>query len=219
MSTRGFNDFLGDGTVNRHMIKAIIFDFGNVICSFDNTIFIENVSKITGKDAQELHDMVYTESDVTRRYETGLLSSDEFYAEVTETCGLSISKEDFIQAFTGIFQPNTAMLELIKNVAGRYRTGLLSNTNEWHFEHIIKPCEVYSLFDAESLSFEVNAMKPDRKIFEDVVSKLKVNAEECIYIDDIPRYVEAAHSFGIYGIHYTSQSELIRALEKLNIFR
>ena len=198
-------------------MKAIIFDFGNVICSFDNTIFIKNISEITGKDAPELHDMVYTASDVTRRYETGQLSSDEFYAEVTETCGLSVSKEDFFQAFTGIFQPNTAMIELIKIVAGRYKTGLLSNTNEWHFEHIIRPSEVYSLFDAESLSYQVKVMKPDRKIFEDIVSKLNVNAEECIYIDDILRYAEAAHSLGIHGIHYTSQGELMRALEKLNI--
>lgn len=204
---------------NRHMIKAIIFDFGNVICSFDNALFIEAVSKITGKNTQELHDMVYAASDVTRRYETGLLSSDEFYAEVMETCGLSISKEDFVRAFTGIFQHNTAMLELIKNLSGRYKTGLLSNTNEWHFEHIIKPCEVYRLFDAESLSFKVNAMKPDAKIFQDVLRKLNVKAEEAVYIDDIAQYVEKAHSLGFHGIHYTSQSELMRALEKLNIFK
>jgi HAD superfamily hydrolase (TIGR01509 family) len=199
------------------MIKAIIFDFGNVIYSFDNTIFIENISKITGKDEPELHDMIYAVSDVTRRYETGLISSEEFFTEVSGTCGLLISQEDFLQAFTGIFTPNNAMLELIKNVSGRYKTGLLSNTNEWHFEHIIKPCEVYGLFDAESLSFEVNAMKPSAKIFQDALRKLNAKAEESVYIDDIVQYVEKAHSLGFHGIHYTSHNDLISSLERLNI--
>lgn len=36
------------------MIKAIIFDFGNVIATFDNNKFLERISKYTEKTVSEL---------------------------------------------------------------------------------------------------------------------------------------------------------------------
>lgn len=41
------------------MIKAIIFDFGNVICSVDNNIFIDQVSEINGKNREEISKLFY----------------------------------------------------------------------------------------------------------------------------------------------------------------
>ena len=37
------------------MIKAIVFDFGNVICKFDNGIFTKNISKYTNKSIEEIN--------------------------------------------------------------------------------------------------------------------------------------------------------------------
>ncbi len=39
-------------------------------------------------------------------------------------------------------------------------------------------------------------MKPDNKIFFSI-SKLRLKREECVYIDDIERYVEAAKQIGV----------------------
>lgn len=200
------------------MIQAIIFDFGNVICRFDNTIFVQNISKITGKSAMELHEMIYTSSDVTRRYETGLISSEEFLDEISRMCALSISKADFIQSFTGIFTPNTEIMELIRKIKGSYKIGLLSNTNEWHFEYIIRLCAVYDLFDSVTLSYRVKAMKPDVRIYEDALNKLNAKADECVYIDDIEKYIQAANVIGMQGIHYQSHQVLIHTLNKLDIY-
>lgn len=54
------------------MIKAIIFDFGNVICYFTNEILIDRISKLSGKTKDEVFDLIYKKSDLPKKYETGL---------------------------------------------------------------------------------------------------------------------------------------------------
>jgi len=199
------------------MIKAIIFDFGNVIYHFDNNIFLENISSFTDKTASELNDLIYNSTDLPGQYETGLVSSDKFFNEITRRCNLSVSKSEFINAYTDIFIPIRTTINLIRRLKSDYKIALLSNTNKWDFEHIIRTCEVYNLFDAVSLSFKVRAMKPDNKIFLDSISKLRLKPEECVYIDDIERYVTAARQIGINGIQYVSHENLISSLKKLSI--
>lgn len=201
------------------LIEAIIFDFGNVICSFDNNIFLEKISKYTDKTVSELNELIYIYSDLPKQYETGLISSDKFFNEIIKKCGLSIPKPEFIKAYTNIFTPIPTTLDLIKKLKTRYKIALLSNTSEWDFEYGLKPSmiEIFNLFDAVSLSFEVKAMKPKKKIFLDSLKKLDLKPEQCVYIDDIQGYVEAANELGMYGIHYTSYDGLIASLKELNV--
>jgi putative hydrolase of the HAD superfamily len=70
---------------------------------------------------------------------------------------------------------------------------------------------------SKSLSFQVKAMKPDSVILKDVLHKLAVQAEECVYIDDIEHYVRAARDMGMHGIHYQSCDSLILSLNQLDI--
>ena len=199
------------------MIKAIIFDFGNVICSFDNNIFLEKISMFTNKSIPELDKLIYRTSDLPKQYETGLITSHEFFEKMAGLCGLNITKSEFTKFYAGIFTPIQTTFGLLKRLKPNYKLGLLSNTNEWDFEYGIKPIEVFHLFDAVSLSFVVKAMKPAKKIFTDALAKLKLTPEECVYIDDIKKYAEVANQIGIHGIHYTSYDALVASLEKLGI--
>lgn len=199
------------------MVKAIIFDFGNVICHFDNNIFLEKISSFTDRTVSELNDLIYISTDIPSQYETGLISSDTFFKKIAKRCDLSMSKIEFYKAYTDIFTPIRTTINLIRRLKSVYKIALLSNTNISDFEHIIKTCEVYNLFDAVSLSFKVRAIKPDKKIFLDAICKLRLKPEECIYIDDIEKYVEAANQIGINGIHYVSYEKLISSLKGLNI--
>lgn len=205
--------------MNRKSLKAVIFDFGNVICKFDNNIFLKKISRFSDKSVQELSELIYSSPDnLPRKYETGLITSDEFFNAVKEKCNLSISKEDFIEAYTKIFTPIPETFDLIKKLKSEgYKLALLSNTSEWDFEYGIKPIEVFNLFDAVSLSFEVKAMKPEKRIFYDSLEKLNLKPEECVYIDDIKEYVDVADEIGIKGIHYTSPSQLKASLIELKI--
>lgn len=199
------------------MIRAIIFDFGNVIYKFDNSLFLDQISDYSDKSVSELNEIFYQNLELAKQYETGCITSDQFFTKAVELGRLHISKSDFIRAFTNIFTPVQETFDLIRRLKSRYKIGLLSNTNEWDFEYAIKKCEIYECFNAVSLSFMVREMKPGKKIYLDVLNKLNLPAEECIYIDDIKDYAEAAAQLGIVGIHYTSHEQLVDSLKQLHV--
>jgi len=190
-----------------------------VICTFDNDLFLEKISKYTDKSIPELTELIYIYSDLPAKYETGLISSDKFFNKIVKQCDLSIPKPEFIEAYTNIFTPIPETFDLIKNLEKNYKLALLSNTSEWDFEYGIKSsmAKILNLFDAVTTSFEVKAMKPKREIFLDSLKKLGLKPGQCAYIDDIGRYVEAADQIGMHGVHYTSHDRFINSLKELGV--
>ncbi len=198
-------------------IAAVIFDFGNVICRFDPAILVRGLAPYSSHTPQELARLLMNSPDLFVDYETGRISSDEFLSLMSIRCGLSCSRQQFIEAFNSIFTPNHSTFELIRALKSRYRLGLLSNTSEWHFEHGIRPTPVFPLFDTVTLSFEVGAIKPAESIYRDALDKLALPPAACIYIDDIPAFADAATALGMHGIRYTDHAALLEELARLQI--
>lgn len=198
------------------VIQGIIFDFGGVISAFDSRIFFQALAGRTDRTAGEMADIVL-EADLPRRYESGRISSREFFSAVTESCGISISEEEFIAEFTGIFIPIESTFRLIRMLKPSFRIALLSNTNEWHFEQYIRTVEVFPLFDAVTLSYRVGEMKPGERIYRDSLKRIGLSPEECVFIDDLEENVAGAERLGIHGIHYTGHERLVASLNALGI--
>jgi len=198
------------------MIRGVIFDFGNVICSFDVEIFLAKLHEWSGLDVETLRDRIYG-SRLHSRYERGEISSERFYREISRLTGARVSAEEFAEGFSDIFTPLESTHGLIRALKGTYRLGLLSNTNEWHFLRHIRKVPVFPLFDAVTLSFEVGALKPEPEIYLDALRKLSLPPEACVFIDDIGKYAEGAAALGIRGIRYTGPAELLRELSGLGV--
>ena len=199
------------------VITTVIFDFGMVICTFDIQLFVKRLSRLAGVAETVVRERLAESTGLAREYETGKMSSDEFFRRFTRNSSISVSKRDFRNAYSDIFSPVPASFDLIRQLKPRYRLGLLSNTSEWHFEDIIKPVEVFPLFDAVTLSYEVKAMKPDKRIYQSALHQLNADPHECVYIDDLPENVDAARLLGLNAIHYTSHEELLVSLRRLGI--
>ena len=200
------------------MIKAIIFDYGNVISSVDNDLFLREISAASGKTGAELDEWVSSGLGALRQFESGAITSAEFFDRAVRQGGLGLGEDEFIRMFTGRFRPIKETRDLMRQLKNGYRLGLLSNTNAWDFEYEISRCDVFSLFDTASVSFRVGALKPDSRIYLDALNKLGYSPHECVYIDDIEEYVNAAAALGINGVHYTSHEGLIGSLQMLGCF-
>lgn len=198
-------------------IRAVIFDFGRVISDFDIGKFVGRAARSSTLSASALNESMAQSMRVAERYEKGLMTSREFYAEVCRIASLSMTESEFISAYTEIFTPKPATLALVRRLEGRYRLGLLSNTNAWHYEFGIRPVGVFPLFEAVTLSFEVHAMKPERAIYDDMLRKLALPAEACAYIDDIEEYVDAGRALGLSAIRYTTHENLLADLAKIGV--
>ncbi len=199
------------------MIHAVIFDFGNVICSFDFQLFIRRISRFSTRSLPQLQQLPHSFAELGREYETGLISSDKFFEEVRRRANLSISKPEFIKAYCEIFTPIPSSFDLVRKLKLNYKLGLVSNTNEWHYQYGIRPVAVFSLFDAVTLSFEVKSMKPARPMYDDILTRLMVYPPECAYIDDLQENVDAAEELGMHAIRYTDADALVHSLRGLGV--
>jgi glucose-1-phosphatase len=198
------------------MIKAIIFDFGNVICRFNNDIYREKIANLTGKTKENIKNMFIRNSNILTKFETGLVSNQEFFEKFSKICGLNISYEELKEIYSkDKFTPVEGMKELIKKLQKIYKIGLLSNTSSWDYDYILISAPIVKTFDTITTSFEVKAMKPSPKIFEDALNKLNLKPEECVYTDDILEYVEVAKNMGINAVQFTTTEKFELDLKKI----
>ncbi len=187
------------------MIKAIIFDFGNVICRFTNDILREKISKISGKSVEEIKRIIYQDSDITKRYESGQMTSEDFYKELCQICGINVPYQELKTIYSkDKFTRVTGTKELIEKLKKNYKVSLLSNTSEWDWDYMIQAAPEILTFETITKSYEAGAMKPNKIIFEDALKKLNLRPEECVFTDDILEYVEVAKSLGLEAFQFTT---------------
>lgn len=199
------------------MKRAVIFDFGNVIASLDYTKAIGTLSRFSTLSPAELDWCLKNSIELFHRFETGSIGSDTFYGEFIDLARVRIGKDELIRVLSDIFLPISSTCNLLARLKPGYKLGLLSNTNPWHFDTVIRSTAVFSLFDAVTLSFQVGAMKPDPRIYRDMLHKLNLPPQACVFIDDLRENVTAAEELGITGILYTTPDALLASLEALSI--
>jgi putative hydrolase of the HAD superfamily len=195
----------------------VLFDFGQVIASFDLDRMIRNLADVSGTTPATIRAHMAVVRDLAIRYESGGLTTDGFFAAVRERTGLPFDRERFRHAYCDIFAPIEGTQHLIRALKPRYRLALVSNTSEWHFEYGIRPVSVFPLFDTVTLSYEVGAMKPDPAVYHDALRKLHLPAAACAYIDDLQANVDAAAALGMRAFRYVDHPTLLRDLASAGV--
>lgn len=203
--------------MNGDRIQAVVFDYGNVIARFDVSRYLQAIAPHSALPVEGIMKAVEQSRDLFVRYETGQVSSGEFFRTLIDRCKLAMTQHQFIEAYTCIFEPVNETHALIRNLHGQYRLALLSNTSEWHYQWEIAKSPVFPLFEQVTLSHEVQARKPSPLIYRDVLKKLNLPPTACVYIDDIAEFADAATRLGMNGIHYTTPEHLLRSLEEVGI--
>jgi putative hydrolase of the HAD superfamily len=198
------------------MYKAIIFDLGRVLVHFDFQRGYRALEGLCPYSAAEIPGRIFT-TGLVNRFETGLIESQDFYAQFSEQLGLSIDYAHFRGIWTSIFTEALLPESLLESLAARYRLVLLSNTNPIHFEMIRATFPHLRHFHQLVLSYEVKAMKPQPEIYRAAIEAAQCRAEECFYTDDIPEYVEGARKLGIDAVQFESREQIERELRARGI--
>jgi putative hydrolase of the HAD superfamily len=196
-------------------ITTIIFDLGQVIVGFDHMELCRRASKHSPHEPEEIFTRMF-HSGLIRRFETGLLAPDGFYREACRALDLNLPLEQFKTIWNTIFTLNTDTTRIIERLQG-FQLLLLSNTNVWHFNYCLENYPVLRLFNSLILSYEVGAYKPEKEIFEAALASASAKPQECIFIDDIEHYTEAARSMGINAHTFTTADMLEQYLSSLKI--
>jgi putative hydrolase of the HAD superfamily len=198
-------------------LRALVFDFGNVVGFFSHRRAAERLAAHAAVSADALHAALFS-GRLEDDYESGRITTAEFLGQLRQSCGLTCADEAFAEAYADIFWPNPEVCGLLPQLRPRYRLFLGSNTTELHSRWFRRQfADVFGHFDALVLSHEVGARKPSAAFFEHCRRLAGCAPEECLFIDDLPANVAGAVACGWHGIVYTPEGALRRHLAELGV--
>ncbi|MCP3686697.1 MAG: HAD family phosphatase [bacterium] len=197
------------------MIKCIISDLGEVVLNVHFEKALKRLAENTGLSEKEVEEGLFG-SGIKNAHDSGEFSAEDFFQKLSEKLGLDMNFEEFEQAWGDIFSENPEVVELLPKLKKNYKIVLLSNTDDIHINFVKRKFPIMDIFEDFFLSYQLKAAKPNAEIFRKALEKLNLKPEECVYIDDIKEYGEAAASVGIPVIHY-QRGKLEEDLAKLGV--
>lgn len=190
--------------------EAVVFDLGKVLLDFDYAIAVRRMESRCELVAKALHDLI-NQSPLLFQYETGRLTTAEFYESVKAAAGFRGDVVEFRAIFGDIFTPIEPMIALHERlrVLG-IPTFIFSNTNELAIDHIRREFPFFNQFEDHILSYEHGAMKPEAKLYEVVEQRTSRRGTQLLYVDDRPENIAAGQARNWRTIlHQSSEQTLV----------
>lgn len=196
-------------------IKGIIFDIGGVIIHYPAEEYYKQISKNFNIPLSRIAAVA---NPARHELELGNISLHEMLRTISTSLNITINDLEFIKNFKDFARTDYEMVNLINNLSKNYRMYLLTNISKAGFalcdtELRKNGCR----FDGKFASFHIHMRKPDPQIYHYVLNEIKLKPEEVAFIDDKKKNIDAAAEIGINGIVFSSMSQLIEDLKKLNI--
>lgn len=201
------------------MIKAVIFDYGNVISLPPGREIYEKMGKISGLDA----DIFIDAFPVSRKeFDLGLIDGKRLYHDILLHAGRrDLAENDKLCEELALVDIHNWVacdplstqwaIELKKD----YKLGVLSNMPEDFLYYHENDIEVFAAAHNCVFSCRVGLIKPDEKIYRIALDNLGVKAEEAVFFDDLPKNIEAANKLGIHGVIWENVHQAKREFQKI----
>ena len=191
---------------------TVIFDLGKVLLEFDYGIVARRLAAHSGRDAEQIRGLL-DQSPLLFRFESGQMTNDEFFREVSSFTGYTGAFDEFADIFGDIFAPIAPMIELHAQLRARgVQTFIFSNTNDLAIRHIRTNFPFFAGFTGYVYSHEAGTMKPDARIYEIVERRTNRSGAELLYIDDRLENVEAGAARGWRVVHHQTPEHTIAAV-------
>lgn len=195
-------------------IRAIIFDIGRVLVRLDIAGAMSGLAGKISLSPQETWTAI--ERDPSwRDWQEGRMSPRDWQLHISRRLGVEITFEEFSAVWNRVLDATPLVdSSLLEYLSKHYRLAVLSNTDPIHVAELERKFDFFKYFPQRIYSCVVGASKPSPIIFREALKRCKVNADNALYIDDIPAYVEAARQLGMDGIVFESAEQLNKELEQ-----
>ena len=195
-------------------IKAVFFDLGGVIVRTEFQAPRQLLADRLGMEYDDLNKIVF-DSESGLKASIGEISSDDHWISVIKrlkrpAAELAAIREEF---FAGDIVDRN-LVEYIRSLRGKYRTGLISNAWGDLRDFIVRE-KFEDAFDKMIISAEVGAMKPEAKIFQIALEQFGVSPKEAVFVDDFLINIEGCEKVGMKGIHFKDPESALKQLKKL----
>jgi putative hydrolase of the HAD superfamily len=201
------------------MIKAIVFDFGNVIAMQDKSCY-EKMSALAGVPIEEIRSFFWKQREA---YDRGDMLGAEMYSHAFREAGYpeKADDEELCRALVLLdigswIHYDRAVIEWTRQLKQEgYLLGVLSNM-PWDFLNVHeKDIPLFTEADTAVFSCRVGLIKPGADIYQVILERLGTAPEETVFFDDLEANIAAACRLGIKGILWTGFEQARVELERI----
>lgn len=186
------------------MIRAVLFDFGGVIA---NAGFFEWIDKHIAPH-ETIKNKIRPLQDKVDRGDLPVSAYDDFFAAITGETAKKVDEEILQSYFL-----HEDVIQIIKKLKEhKIQTVIVSNFPDKWFSALEKRFHFDSLFDEIFISSRLHMIKPEKKLFDYVFSRLNVKPEETIFVDDTKDIVNDVSQLGVHALLFTSSEKLQKDL-------
>jgi len=191
-------------------IKSAIFDWGGVLIDDPAPSRLRCCAEVLGAPEAGLAQAITRSMP---EFQIGAIAEDTFWERV---CGeLNVptprSRSLWGDGFDVAYMPRPEMFALAADLQRQgCKTAVLSNTESPAVEFFGRMG--YGMFDVQVFSCVEGVRKPELRIYEIAVEKLGSPPARTVYIDDDPKYIEAAKRAGLNAILFETIEQVKNAL-------
>lgn len=187
------------------MDEVYVFDLGNVMVIPMNIEMLYEKLKCKVSYGEFLTFFKYDKSVIDAH--KGLISDEEHIQKLLEFAKSKKTIEEYKAIYVtirnGLFKDTSDIIERLKRDGKRVY--LLSNLRKIDFDWFQTIYDV-SKFDDLFLSYEMHINKPDKKIYEQMIQKLKIDPNLINFFDDMEENIKSAKECGIKGYCVTGKN-------------
>ena len=194
----------------------IILDMGNVLLEWNKDKILKAVAK-TQKDYLILDKAIF-QSGLWERLDLGTLTREELVDKVLSLLGDCYQKkvEEVIWNWPVYIDIYTEVFPLLARLKENgHRIFVLSNTSPVFYELLKNQlAPLAKILDGFVLSCDIKVIKPDRKMFEEILRKYQLDPANCVFLDDIADNTKMAETLGIKAYQVKQRSDVVDILKK-----
>ena len=194
------------------MVKNVVFDLGNVLLNF-------NSDKIIADHVQddELHQQISAnifESEEWILLDRGTITAKEATKRFIERMPQNEKLiKEIMENWKQYLTPINENVEVLNNLAQKpINLYVLSNFHKEAFEEVYKKYDFFNHFDGLIISYREKTVKPEKEIYEKLITRFNLKPETTLFIDDSQRNIEAAQKMGFKTIHFNDNIKLSNAI-------
>ena len=176
------------------VMKNIVFDLGGVVFARRRSECSEDFARFFAFVRWPKMPLFWEE------YDRGTWTLDRVKEHLCEENGCPMEKCDaYIRQAIDMQRPVEPTEKLLGDLkkAG-YKLYVLSNMS-LEFIEFLRKFPLYDLFDGEVVSCEEHVVKPEKRIYEILLTRYALNPRETLFIDDRAKNIEAAQDLDIAG--------------------
>ena len=194
------------------MIKVLMLDYAGVVGTWDEDLFLENLSKTYSLSKKEVNKTLYDE-DLFQEYETGQIDYKSFSDAFSKRSKKKVDPKEYLKAIKNVHRDKPEVISFIKTLKNKIKLVLVPQNGDGEWIVNKRDLRSVKIFDKIYVTYKFKVGKIDSIFFKQCIKDLKVKPEEILYFDDKQKYIDAAKKVGIGAFLFTNLNDFKENLE------